>query len=385
MLLIHPELFPNDMHRGYKLHGMMPPSKKMPQVQLRRIQLAALDEQERLQVYTIAPCDLLPYMAGDVTEVEKALFLRRFGVPFWALTYVFGRNDAYWCNLTTSFGRHDIVGTTIKQAEKLPQHLLADEKHTRFQGNKAYIATTVANDCVLGASISLTADEKGLTEAYSHFKDEAQRLDPEYEPETVNTDGWWSTHLAWKSLFTSIIFIPCFLHAFIKIRSRGKRLGDTFFDIQQQVWDIYHALSRAEFLTKIDCLQFWTEANADKLTDVVIKAIKKLCSKADAFVLTFEYPDAYRTSNMVDRHMEPMSRWLYSARYFHGHLLSAELQTRSWALFHNFWPYCPRAKVSENYQSPAHKLNGFTYRDNWLENLLVSTSIQGFYVSNKKC
>ena len=289
------------------------------------------------------------------------------------------------CALPISFGRHDIVGTTIKQADNLPQHLLADEKHTRFQGSKAYIATTVANDCVLGASISLTADEKGLTEAYGHFKDEAQRLDPEYEPETVNTDGWWATHLAWKSLFTSIIFIPCFLHAFIKIRSRGKRLGDTFFDIQQQVWDIYHSLSRAEFLTRSHDLQLWTETNADKLTDVVIKAIKKLCSKADSFVLTFEYPDAYRTSNMVDRHMEPMSRWLYSARYFHGHLLSAELQTRSWALFHNFWPYCPRAKVSENYQSPAHKLNGFTYRDNWLENLLVSTSIQGFYVSNKKC
>ncbi len=67
MLLAHPELFPRDIHEGYKLHGMMPPSKKMPHVQLRRIQLAAVDEQERLQVYTIAPCDLLPYMVGDVT------------------------------------------------------------------------------------------------------------------------------------------------------------------------------------------------------------------------------------------------------------------------------------------------------------------------------
>ncbi len=385
MLHTHPELFPADINQGYKLHGMMPPSKKMPHVQLRRIQLKALDKQERLQVFTIAPCDVLSHMVGDVTEVEKALFLRRFGVPFWALTYVFGRNDSYWCNLTTSFGRHDLVGTTIKHAENLPQHLLADEKHTRFQGNKAYIATTVAKDCVLGASISLTADTKGLTEAYGHFKDEAQRLDPEYAPETVNTDGWWPTHLAWESLFTAIIFIPCFLHAFIKIRSRGKRLGDTFSDIQQQVWDIYHTASRVDFLAGIKSLQFWTKTNADILTDVVIKAIGKLCANVDAFVLTFEYPDAYRTSNMVDRHMEPMSRWLYGARYFHGNLLSAELQTRSWALLHNFWPYCPRAKVSENYQSPAHKLNGFIYRDNWLENLLVSTSIQGFHVSNKKC
>jgi len=384
-LQAHPELFPCDIDQGYRLHGMMPPSKKMPHVQLRRIQLKTLDEQKRLQVFTIAPCDILPYMTGDVTLVEKALFLRRFGVPFWALTYVFGRNDSYWCNLTSSLGRNDIVGTTIKQPENLPQHLLADEKHTRFQGNKAYIATTVANDCVLGASISLTADTEGLTEAYSHFKDEAQRLDPEYEPETVNTDGWRPTHLVWQALFANIVFIQCFLHAFINIRSRGKRLGNTFSDIRQQVWDIYHAPSRDDFLAGIKDLQFWTKINADNLTDVVIKAIEKLCAKADSFILTFDYPDAYRTSNMVDRHMEPMSRWLYGARYFHGHLLSAELQTRSWALLHNFWPYCPRAKVSETYQSPAHKLNGFVYRDNWLENLLVSTSVQGFHVSNKKC
>ncbi|MFQ5433526.1 MAG: hypothetical protein ACE5FD_01485, partial [Anaerolineae bacterium] len=59
--------------------------------------------------------------------------------------------------------------------------------------------------------------------------------------------------------------------------------------------------------------------------------------------------------------------------------------TRSWALLHNFRPYCPRAKVREICQSPAHKLNGFVYRDNWLENLLVATSLQGFHVSSKIC
>jgi hypothetical protein len=362
----------------------MPVSKKMPQVQLRRIQLQALDEQGRRQVYTVAPCDILPYMAGDVTEVEKALFLRRFGVPFWALTYVFGRNDSYWYNLTAALGRHDIVGTTVKQPEKLPPHLLADEKHVHFQGAKAYIATTVAHDCVLGASISLTADAAGLREAYGHFKEEAQRLDPDYRPETVNTDGWRATHLAWQTLFTTITIIHCFLHAFIKIRSCGQRLGDTFTIIKQQVWEIYHAPNRADFLAGIAALQFWAKSNANNLSESVIEAIEKLCDKADTFVLTFDYPQAYRTSNMVDRHMEPMARWLYSTRFFHGHLLSAELQIRSWALLHNFWPYCPRAKVRETYQSPAHKLNGFLYRDNWLENLLVATSLQGFHVSNKK-
>jgi len=81
---------------------------------------------------------------------------------------------------------------------------------------------------------------------------------------------------------------------------------------------------------------------------------------------------------MIDRHMNSMDRSLYSRQYFHGHLMSAEYSVRAWALFHNFQPYCPRAKISEQYQSPAHRLNGFVYRENWLQNLLVSTSMGGF-------
>ena len=75
--------------------------------------------------------------------------------------------------------------------------------------------------------------------------------------------------------------------------------------------------------------------------------------------------------------MEPMDRYLASTRYFHGHLQSAEDGIRAWALMHNFQPYCPRSKASKQHISPAHKLNGSVYHDNWLENLLVSASMGG--------
>jgi hypothetical protein len=110
----------------------------------------------------------------------------------------------------------------VKHADKLPEHLLADEKHSRICGNKAYIACTVAQECVLGASISLSASEQGLTDAYRDFKDEACELDPDYQPETVNILGyakdWFATQAAWQALFPGIIVILCFLHAFLKIR-----------------------------------------------------------------------------------------------------------------------------------------------------------------------
>ena len=167
---IYPELFPPEITQGYQLYGFRRPSKKMPDVQLRRICLHKRDSEGHLQVYTITPSFVLPYMMGDAEDVEKALFLRRFGVPYWALTYVFGHNDMYWQRLMSRFGANDIVGTTIKEPQRLPKDLLADEKHTHFNDEKAYIATTVGADCVLGASIVLAADEAHLTVAYGPFQ-----------------------------------------------------------------------------------------------------------------------------------------------------------------------------------------------------------------------
>jgi hypothetical protein len=77
----------------------------------------------------------------------------------------------------------------------------------------------------------------------------------------------------------------------------------------------------------------------------------------------------------LDRHMNLMNRWLYSSRFFHGHWTSAERSIRAWALLHDFGPYCPRTGAPKAYSSPAHKLNGFVYHDNWLHNLMISTSM----------
>ncbi len=364
-----PELFPAEIEHGYVLHDQRT-SIKMPEIVLRRIAL-----KQSQQVFTIAPSSVMPYLTSYTDDVEKALFLMRFGVPFWALTYVFGKNDMFWFRIFSHFGRYHLVQTTLKDPEKLPPDVLADEKHTHFNGEKAYIATTVAADCVLGASISLTADAAGLTEAYGHFQAEALHLNPDYAPETVNTDGWTATKNAWRTLFPLIVLLECFLHAFINIRKRcKKRYQDIYPEIGQRVWEVYRAVDKAAFFKEVVALQKWAEKN---VAGTALQAIKKLCAKADRFALTFQHPHAHRTSNMIDRHMVPMDRWLFNARYFHGHLLSAERQVRAWALFHNFWHYCPRAKIRKRFHSPAHKVNGFVYHDNWLHNMLISTSIAG--------
>jgi hypothetical protein len=367
----YPELFPSEIVNGYDLHSMRT-SRKLPDVKLRRIRLKSNQE-----VFSIAPSGVMPYMTSYTDDVEKALFLLRFGVPYWALTYVFGKNDMFWFRRFCYFGRYHIVQTTVKEVEKLPQDLLADEKHIYINGEKAYIATTVGSDCILGASISLSADEEGLTEAYGHFQEEALHLNPDYQPESVNIDGWAATQKAWLNLFPLIAIMQCFLHAFLKIRNCcKKRFKEIYPEIAEQVWEAYKATDAASFLAKIAALENWATKKLQG-TGSALQSVQKLCAKANLFVLAFEHPTAYRTSNMIDRHMQPMDRWLFHIQSFHGHLPSAEKAVRAWAIFHNFWEYCPRANIRKKFRAPAHKLNGFVYHDNWLHNLLVATSIAG--------
>ena len=140
-------------------------SKKLT-LQLRKIKVAGVS-------YQLRPSFLLPAMRAKTGEVSKALFLLRFGVPFWALALVFGRNSMWWYRLYRCLGKASIVGTTVYDLDKLPQDLLADEHHIRIRGKKAYVATTIGQGCILGAQACAKADETALKEGYEVFQQEA--------------------------------------------------------------------------------------------------------------------------------------------------------------------------------------------------------------------
>ena len=236
----YPELFPATFVEGYVFNGKTTPSVKMD-YRFRRIRLKADGV-----TFSLAPAFTMPYMTAKSEDVEKALFLRRFNVPYWGIAYVFGRDNMYWYRMEQSLGRFNIVGTTVKDPELLPQDLLADEKHTKRGGEKQYIAMTVAKECIVGSAMAESASEASLTEAYGVFANEAQSLKPDYAPDTVNTDGWAATQNAWKHLFPEITVILCFLHAFIKIRDRAtKNLADWFNAAADRVWEAYEATSKA--------------------------------------------------------------------------------------------------------------------------------------------
>ena len=349
----------------------------MPEIRIRRIRTKAKNEAGKTEDYQVLPCFVMPYMTGYTEDVEKALFLHfNYEVPFDGLVYVFGRDVSYWYRMSQHLGHYSLAGCTAKTPEQLPEDVAADEKHTSWNGSKAYIATTVGEGCFWGAAISLGADEASLSEAYGVFKEESQTIKQDYEPKTANTDGFTSTLKAWMTLFLSTILSRCFLHGFINIRNQAKR-QPVFRELAEKVWDVYQQSSYHDFINQLTLLQWWAHKQQDNMTERCFNAVMKLCLHAHSYAKAYDHPNCHRTSNMLDRLMQKMDRYLFMMRYFHGHLHSAELSIRAWALAQNFLPYCSRSPTRKDFISPVHKLNGTVYRDNWLENLLVSASLSG--------
>ena len=371
----HPELFPHEIKEGYQMKDLKK-SKKLSVV-IRRIEIQGVS-------FSIRPSFVLPYMTGFSSDVEGALFFRKFDVPFWALSSFFGKYPMYWYRIEQSFGRNSLVGTTIKTTENLPQHLSADEKHSKIGREKAYIATTVGSQCILGTSVTTSVSEEALTDAYGVFQKEAQTLLPDYTPKTVNLDGWQPTHLTWKTIFPLVSIIQCFLHIFIKMRDRGKKKHKTLFEeTATKLWNCYDAETKTSFVQRVRRLHEWSIQ--EQLPSVFSKPIDKLRKQIGRFKIAYDFPQSHRTSNMLDRLMQRMDRHLFANQYFHGTFESAELNIRGWALLYNFAPSNPYiVKKYQGLQSPAERVNGFRYHDSWLQNLLVSASLGGNYPPSLK-
>ncbi len=361
-----PELFPPGFDRGYRLHGFGRPSRKLPGIKLRKVVTADGTS------YWLRPSFVAGYMTGTVDELAYPLLLAAHGVPAWLLTIGFGRNEMYWYRVVERLGRSSLVGATVRDPARLPEHLAADEHHADWAGRKGYVATTVGGGCILGAALTAAADDAHLLEAYGVFAAEARDVEPQYAPETVNTDGWAATRNAFCSLFPTVAVLLCFLHGFLKVRDRCRKARD----LHRRIWDVYRAATAEEFRRLMGEFRKWCTTRA--WTAPVREMLEKLWGKTEAYAVAYDHPGCHRTSNAVDRPMNRLCRLMYASRGLHGHQGSSESRLRGWALLQNFQPYAPRGQRPRVFESPAHRLNGKRYHEHWLHNLMASTSLMGF-------
>ena len=362
----HPELFPQALTNGYTFHDRYQ-SRKQRWV-LRRIKLKATTE-----VFTVRPSFLLPYCIARTEEVEKALFLRQWGVPFDALAYVFGRDAMFWYRAWLSLGRANLVGATVKHAATMPQDLVADEKITWVAGAEVVVPTTVGGGCVLGISVAAQPDSDSLKEAYGEFVAEATAVFPMYRVRSVCTDGFHATRHAWRRLVPQLVLVLCFLHSILKLTERCR--GTLRHQVLDRAWFVYHAGTKGQFAQRLRRLGEWAHTS---LAGSVAETIAKMVRHRADFTSAYDCPQAARTTNAVDRVHNHLDRVLYAMHYCHGTTDSARLVVRALAMQWNFHPYGPRLRHAQpTRSSPFADLNGFLYHPNWLHNLLIASSIGG--------
>jgi len=366
LLAEFPEIFPAAMPTGYALHGHGRKSRKLCGVRLRKLKLADGS------VYWLRPSFALSYMTGTVEDLAYPLLLAAHGVPAWLLTQGFGRSDMFWQRLLERFGRSSLVGTTVRDPAHLPAHLTADEHHGDWAGAKGFLAVTAAEGCVLGLALTPAADDEHLRAAYADVAREARDVNPDYAPQTVNTDGWAATQNAFRALFPTIVVVLCYLHGFLKIRDRCRKNRD----LHRRVWEVFRAPTAAAFREQMQALLAW--CGQQPFPAAVREMLTKLGNKTEAYAVAYAHPGCRRTSNAVDRPMNRLTRLLYAGRGLHGHQASSERRLRGWALLENFRPFAPRSSQPRAYDSPAHRLNRKRYHQHWLHNLNVSTSLLGF-------
>lgn len=373
LMRLYPELFPQKvLKEGYHLKELRH-SKKLEDFYYYIIRTP-----DRQATYTVHPCFVLPYLKGYTQEVATALELMMYGVPSHKITELYGRDDSYWDNLFNSLGRFSVVGTLVKSPDDLPEDYCADEKITHWNAQKISVCMVAAKNCLFCCEATLSGCAVGLQRAYGVFKQEACWLKKCFAPVSINIDGWKATRLALNNLFASAMLVLCFLHGFIKIRNVAQKEPhvETLYDY---IWQAYHAENAEDFQQGIEDLQAWMKTV--ELRESTRKNVQKLIDKSTQYQQAYQRKQAHRTSNTVDRPMRMLDRFLFNKQYFHGHFKKAQLKTRAFANCFNFMPLskrCLKYKQKPELYCRAAQFNQRVYRQNWLENLIVAASLNGY-------
>ncbi|PSB28492.1 hypothetical protein C7B82_13580 [Stenomitos frigidus ULC18] len=73
----------------------------------------------------------------------------------------------------------------MSRGKRSPPHLLSDEKHTWWLGERVYVATTVATGCISGAELSPTAGTEDLHRVLAQVEADLAELQKPISPTTV--------------------------------------------------------------------------------------------------------------------------------------------------------------------------------------------------------
>jgi len=111
-----------------------------------------------------------------------------------------------------------------------------------------------------------------------------------------------------------------------------KKTKDIFATLSEKLWNCYKAPNKSSFYQRVRRLSEW--AIKKNIPEAMLDKIEKFKQNITSFQITYQHPNAYRTSNLLDRLMVRMDHHLFDTQFFHGTLQQAEFGIRAWALIH---------------------------------------------------
>ena len=245
-----------------------------------------------------------------------------------------------------------------------PEYILADEKHTRQNGERTYVPMIYEFQVALIWWIDYldSVSEEALAASFERFKALDDRLSHILG---VTVDGWEPTQKALLSAFEEVTLAECHLHATIKLgthlatyKRQRKAAGQSVSEAEEQQ-------IRAAFLRVLEAPT--PEAYQEALEDLPEAfAAESLASRKHSLQAKQALFQAWttddklaRTSTALDQCMKFLNRKQDNMQTFHTDK-SASCTLNAWALTRNCWRFLKGAKRAG--QSPL-ELAGACFHD----------------------
>ena len=241
-----------------------------------------------------------------------------------------------WHRLERAPGRFSLVGTTVKDPERLPPHLVADEKHTTLAGTKIDLVGHAGGGCCLGLAWAEKADQDDLTMLTACFGMrlgiwiEVSAPDGQHRRLGRNAGGLAN---ALQGSDADPLLPPCVSE---DPGARPAPEGDVRGAAGAGLGGVPrsrcpHVLAAT---SPVAGVSFEASRQADRAGEGA-----SLCDKREAFVKAYAHPGCHRTSDPMNQFVHRLDYHLYCTQHLHGTAAEAEQRLRGWALIHNFAPW----------------------------------------------
>ncbi len=330
--------------------------------------------------FSILPHFVLRYRSMSPERATEALLATHGGLSLENTSLILHISAMSIYRLLCAIGTWHVAQVLLRARLPLPPYLLADEKHSKCLGEKAYLPTLVEGRVIWHLGYTTQASADAFQASYAQFQQVALQADPTYQPQGILTDGFESTRLSLQVLFPLAILGSCLLHAAKKVASKIKGVAA---DIRQALSRRFAKalfqppkLSGLEVSSLAQRLRHFSKRVEQEAGEDNASAIKEwVAHKKEGWFKTLRERHMPKTSTLLDQSHNHLNRKLFMMQHFHHPDGNKTRFLNALAILYNIIPYQTRAKHA--HQNGIQLQGGQMPHQDWFFSLMILTSAGG--------